>query len=59
MREDIKAWLGPAVDELTDEQIELVAREAQKIAARFPDRDEEQERQDALNSYVQQLLGEV
>lgn len=59
MTDDLMAWLGPAADELTPEQIERVADAARDIEQRYPDPDEQRERETALNATVQYLLGEV
>lgn len=56
---DLMAWLGPAAEELTEEQIERVTAEAKSIAARYPDPDEQDERDAALSAVVQYLLGET
>lgn len=57
--DDLMAWLGPAADELTPEQIERVAAEARRIDERYPDPDEQPERDAALSAAVQYLLGET
>ena len=56
---ELMAWLGPAADELTPEQIERVAGEARRIADYYPDPDEQPERDAALSAVVQYLLGET
>lgn len=56
---DLMAWLGPAADELTPEQIERVAAEARRIGERYPDPDEQPERDAALSAVVQYLLGDT
>ncbi len=56
---ELMAWLGPAADELTPEQIERVASEARDIAGRYPDPDQQGERDAALSAVVQYLLGET
>lgn len=56
---ELMAWLGPAAGELTAEQIERVADEARQIAERYPDPDEQPERDAALSAVVQYLLGET
>lgn len=55
----LMAWLGPAVGELTAEQIERIADEARDIDDRYPDPDEQPERDAALSATVQYLLGET
>jgi hypothetical protein len=59
MTNDLMAWLGPAADELTPEQIERVGDAARDIDARYPDLDESSEREAALSAVVQYLLGET
>lgn len=59
MTDDLMAWLGPAADDLTPEQIERVRTEADAIARRYPDPDEQPERDAALSAVVQYLLGET
>lgn len=56
---DLMAWLGPAADDLTAEQIERVAAEAREIDERYPDPDQQHERDAALSAVVQHLLGET
>ena len=57
MDDSLLAWLGPAADELTPEQIERVAEASRDIYARYPDLDDEPDRQAALSATVQYLLG--
>lgn len=64
MDHELTAWLGPAYDELTDEQRDVFAREAADIAERYPDPDDEPghrqaERDAAMSAVVQYLLGET
>lgn len=59
MTDDLMAWLGPAADDLTPEQVERVSAESRDIAVRYPDRDEQQERDAALSAVVRYLLGEA
>ena len=56
---DLMAWLGPAAKDLTGEQIEQVAEAARDIETRYPDPDEQPERDAALSATVQLLLGET
>jgi hypothetical protein len=56
---DLTAWLGPAAEDLTDEQRDRFDAEAQRIAERYPDPDEQPERDAALSAVVQYLLGET
>lgn len=55
----LMAWLGPAAEEMTDEQIERVADEAKRIDERYPDPDEQIERDAALSAVVQYMLGDT
>ena len=55
MNDGLKAWLGPAYDELTESQREMVADEAADLRIRYPESDLEDVH---LNAYVQVLLGE-
>lgn len=57
-RYELEAWLGPALPELTPEQIDHIHREAEAIEARFPDPDDADAREAALVEVVQRLLGE-
>lgn len=57
--DDLMAWLGPAADELTPEQIERVAAASSDIDRRYPDPDESDLRDAALSAVVQYLLGET
>lgn len=53
------AWLGPAADQLTPEQIGRVADAARDIDRRYPHPDDEMLRQAALSATVQYLLGDT
>lgn len=55
----LMAWLGPAAEELTDEQIKRVADEAKRIDERYPEPDDQYKRDAALSAVVQYLLGET
>ncbi|WP_229401901.1 hypothetical protein [Micromonospora okii] len=59
MTDDLAAWAGPAWAELTDEQREQLAAAARDIAERYPDPDDQGERDAALSAAVQYLLGET
>lgn len=59
MTDDLMAWLGPAVDDLSPDQIEAVAAAARDLDQRYPDPDEQPEREAALSATVQYLLGEI
>lgn len=56
---ELFAWLGPVIDELTNEQIEHVADAARLIQEYYSDPDEQAERDAALSAIVQYLLGET
>src|SRR5690606_42046674 len=56
---ELMAWLGPAADDLTPERIERISAEARRIAERWSDPDEQPERDAALSTVVQYLLGET
>lgn len=57
--DDLMAWLGPAAEQLTPEQIERVADASRDIDSRYPDPDYQSERDAALSATVQYLLGET
>ncbi|MEU3452201.1 hypothetical protein ABZ671_00960 [Micromonospora sp. NPDC006766] len=57
--DELMAWLGPAADELTAEQIERVAAEVAPIAEMYPHPDQQDQRDAALYAVVQYLLGET
>lgn len=59
MTDDLTVWLGPALDDLTPEQVERVTAEATRIHARYPHPDRQPERDAALSAAVQYLLGET
>ncbi|NED65880.1 hypothetical protein G3I15_33640 [Streptomyces sp. SID10244] len=56
---DWDTWLGPAADQLTDEQRERFEDEAETIMTRYPDLDDQSEIDAALSAVVQYLLGET
>lgn len=59
MDAELLAWLGPAAKDLTPEQLERVAAESREIDERYPDPDEQDEREAALSAVVQYLLGDT
>jgi len=59
MTDDLMAWLGPAANDLTPEQIERVEAESRAIDERYSKPDEHEEREAALSAVVQYLLGET
>ena len=58
-RHELEAWLGPALEDLSPEQVDRLHREAQNIAARYPDPDDADDREAALTAAVQYLLGDL
>ncbi len=52
-------WLGPAREQLTDEQIERLCAETDRIEARHPGPDGQDLRDAAMSAAVQYLLGET
>ncbi|MFI2664898.1 hypothetical protein [Micromonospora carbonacea] len=57
--DDLMAWAGPAWAELTDEQRDQLAAAADDITQRYPDPDDQDDRDAALSATVQYLLGEA
>lgn len=55
----LSAWLGPARDDLTDEQLDRVTAASHAIDARYPDSDDSDLREAALSAAVQYLLGDT
>ena len=55
---ELLAWLGPAADQLTAEQIQRLSREAEAISRRY-DPDLHEEREAALSAAVRYLLGDT
>jgi hypothetical protein len=58
-RSELEAWLGPALPDLTDDQMDRLTVEADRITACYPDPDEQPERDAALSAATQYLLGET
>ena len=56
-RYELEAWLGPALEDLTPEQVDRLHQEAQEIHARYPG--DAADREAALIAAVQYLLGEL
>ena len=56
---ELEAWLGPALPDLTSEQIERLLAEANRIQQRHPGPDEQHEFDAALSAAVQYLLGDT
>lgn len=58
-RHELEAWLGPALPDLSEEQIQRLMAESDRIAARHTHLDEQDLRDAALSAAVQYLLGEA
>lgn len=58
-RDELEVWLGPALADLTEEQIERLGAETARIHERYPDPDEQDLRDAAMTGAVQYLLGET
>lgn len=58
-RHELEAWLGPALPELTDEQVDRLHTEAVRVYARYTDPDEQDLRDAAMSAAVQYLLGQT
>lgn len=58
-RHEIEAWPGPAMDQLTTDQVDRVQAAADQIAERHPHEDDADLREAALSATVQFLLGET
>jgi hypothetical protein len=59
MDHELTVWLGPAYEQMTADQLDRFAGETDRIHERFPDRDEQPERDAAMSAAVQYLLGET
>lgn len=55
----LAAWLGPALDDLSDEQLDRLAAESAAIDARYPDGDDDYRREAALSAAAQYILGDT
>lgn len=58
-RYELEAWLGPALEDLSPEQVDRLHREALAIHARYPDPDDADDREAALVAALQYLLGDL
>jgi len=56
-RHELEAWLGPALKDLSPEQVDRLHREAEAISARYPD--DADDREAALIAATQYLLGDL
>jgi len=59
LSEEQTAWLGPAAEEMTDDQKDDFARVWDEVGEQFPDWDQADHRAEALNRAVQEILGET
>lgn len=55
-RHELEAWLGPALTDLSPEQVSRLHREADNIATRWPDPEDQEA---ALIAATQHLLGDL
>lgn len=58
-RYELEAWLGPALEDLTPEQVARLHQEARAIHDRYPDPDDADDREAALIAATQYLLGDL
>ncbi len=58
LRDEWHAWLGPAADTITDDQLDQLDIASRAIAERWPDRDLEDLRREALTAAAQLILGD-
>lgn len=56
---DLKVWLGPAVDQLDEDQLALLQRESDRLDRIYPDPDEIPLWTAAMSATVQYVLGET
>lgn len=56
---ELDAWLGPAVDDVTDEQRAAIKTAADRVDARWPENDLSDLREAAFNAAVQVVLGDT
>lgn len=56
---EMDAWLGPARDEMTDEQAKRFTAGLELISTRYPEPDDQMERDAATSATVQCILGET
>lgn len=59
LRDTWAAWLGPAADTVTDDQLDRLAAASAAIAARWPDPDLADDREHALSTAAQVVLGDT
>lgn len=53
------AWLGPAADDITDEQLAQLDAASDAIGTRWPDPDDTEDRERALSAAAQVILGDA
>lgn len=58
-RYELEAWLGPALEDLTPEQVDRLHREAEAIYDYYPDPGDTADREAALTAATQYLLGDL
>lgn len=58
-RHELEAWLGPALQDLTEAQVERVHRAAERIHARYPGEDQGVLRDAATKATVDYLAGDL
>lgn len=58
LRDTWHAWLGPAADTITDDQLDALDRASATIDARWPDPDLADTRELALSAAAQVILGD-
>lgn len=56
---ELSAWLGPAADDLTDDQLTRIVHEERRITERYPDPDDRHLWDAAMSATVQYLLGDT
>lgn len=58
LRDTWHAWLGPAADTITDDQLDRLDGISHQINTRWPDPDDEDTRREALSGAAQIVLGD-
>lgn len=59
LRDTWAAWLGPAADTVTDDQLDRLDAASATITARWPDPDLADDREQALSAAAQVILGDT
>jgi hypothetical protein len=57
--DELKSWLGPALDRLDDEQLDRLERESDRLDRTYPDRDERDDWTAGMSAAVQYVLGDL